>query len=670
LGNVLQQIRKLVVGRPVGDDLSDGQLLERYVLRQDEAAFAALVRRRGPMVLGLCRRLLPDPADADDAFQATFLVLIRRAGSLDRRGSLAGWLYGVASRVAQKAKVSAARRRAHETEAQTMPRAEPSDCCRHEVHLTLHEEVSLLPEKFRAPLVLCYLEGKTNEEAAQELCWPAGTVKGRLSQARELLRNRLARRGVALSAAMLATQLTESMALATVPAALADPIVKAAALGHGGGAAGLISAQAIAWAEGVARALASARLKLALVVLLAVGVAGSGAGVLTYRSLAQERSAQPPPAENGREVSLPPMADAGLAARVEDMVRQWQPTPDERRFDRIGWAPSIRAALDLAQQHGRPVFLYALGGRLELGRCGGGAAAMRAGPLSNPEVIDLLNRYYVPVYVSQQDYAAAGKAAPEEKAELQRIYAASLRGRMAAGSDYAYIVAPDGRPVDTLCGCVGGRGRRLRDFLEWTIRERELTAGATLINPVPQSAPPPAPAGALVLHLTARYLMERNGQYVPLPTRVGGEQSHGWNAYPAENWVVLDHNQCAGWLPSGIPRTGTSWEIDPAAAAPLLTYFYPQTEEDGTPRNRIDHLALKAQIVALHGGVARARINGTLRMKHPAVPNRDDDDFVDATVLGFMDVEMGKQRIKALQIITERATYRDKAFGVAVRSLP
>jgi RNA polymerase sigma factor (sigma-70 family) len=179
--------------------LDEGELLEEFITRRDESAFEALVLRHGPMVLGICRQLLRDPNDVDDAFQATFLILARKAASLRRRDLLGNWLYGVAYRVASQARSLAARRASrHCNLGQVDPREiEAASAVEPEADAIawLHEEVSRLPDKYRAPIVLCYLEGLTHEEASDRLRWPLGTLKGRLSQAKNLLRKRLGRRG-------------------------------------------------------------------------------------------------------------------------------------------------------------------------------------------------------------------------------------------------------------------------------------------------------------------------------------------------------------------------------------------------------------------------------------------------------------------------------------------
>jgi RNA polymerase sigma factor (sigma-70 family) len=189
-------------------DLTDGELLERFIAVRDDAAFEALVERHGPMVLRICLAALTDPHDAQDAFQATFLVLVRQAGSVRKRDSVASWLFGVAGRVAARARTDAARRRRHEWKAAQTAAAARSDDDeiddRPDPALLVHEEVARLPDKYREAVVLCYLEGHTYEAAARRLRRPVGTVKVRLSRARSLLRGRLSRRGLGLPAGLAA----------------------------------------------------------------------------------------------------------------------------------------------------------------------------------------------------------------------------------------------------------------------------------------------------------------------------------------------------------------------------------------------------------------------------------------------------------------------------------
>jgi RNA polymerase sigma factor (sigma-70 family) len=243
------------------------------------------------MVLGVCRRLLADSNDCDDAFQATFLVLIRKAHVVKKRELLAHWLYGVAYRTALKARSEAARRRAHER--QHVPRGETGT--EHEViwrdlRPILDEELNRLPNKYRVPIVLCYLEGKTFEEAARLLGWPSGTVSGRLARARELLRGRLARRGLALSTGILGTFLSQEGSAAIGPSLSATTLTAVTLLAPGKiVSAGLVSASVISLMEGVLQAMFMTKVKIAAIVLLGLGVLGAGGGVVAYQELVAPR---------------------------------------------------------------------------------------------------------------------------------------------------------------------------------------------------------------------------------------------------------------------------------------------------------------------------------------------------------------------------------------------
>ncbi len=224
-------IRKVAFADAVG--VSDAQLLHAYTATGDQEAFAALVKRHGPMVLGICSRLLRNASDAEDAFQATFLVLVRKARRIMRPKLLANWLYGVARRTAMRARAKAARRAHHETEAAMRdPESAGTDpavaSLWSDLRPILDEEIAHLPERFRVPVILCYLEGRTNEEAAKIIGCPKGTVLSRLHLARERLRKRLMRRGIAPPAALLTATLTSSALRAAVSPALVQTSVSAA----------------------------------------------------------------------------------------------------------------------------------------------------------------------------------------------------------------------------------------------------------------------------------------------------------------------------------------------------------------------------------------------------------------------------------------------------------
>lgn len=287
------------------DGLADGELLECYRARRDEAAFETLVRRHGPMVLGVCRRILRNEADAEDAFQAVFLVLVRKAGSIRRAGMVGNWLYGVAHQTALKAKAMHSRRRLKELEAGTQPRANVADEVWRQAQVLVDDALSHLPDNHRVPIVLCDLEGRTIKEAARQLGWPQGTVASRLTRGRALLARRLGRSGLQLSTAALAALLAPGALSAQVPPPLVASTLKAAGLFALGNtmAVGAVSATALALTQGVLHAMLLTKLKIAGVVLIASTLlalsigAGIGANPTTGVAVAQEQTAPAPPAQ-------------------------------------------------------------------------------------------------------------------------------------------------------------------------------------------------------------------------------------------------------------------------------------------------------------------------------------------------------------------------------------
>jgi RNA polymerase sigma factor (sigma-70 family) len=317
IGSLLGQLSRLV-GLAGVADASDAQLLEQFVQRHDQAAFAGLIERHGPMVWNVCRRLLAREADAEDAFQATFLVLLRKARSIRKSASLGSWLYGVAYRVACQARLACQRRRTFLQELQAMATSDPPPEEPHaDVRALLDEELNKLPGKYRSPLVLCYLQGKTNEQAARELGWPTGSMSRRLSKARELLRARLVRRGLTLSAGTWAVLLAEQARAAPLPAALVLRTSQAM-LGVGAGAG--FSAAVLSLAERMIRSMMLARLKLTasvLLVLIGLGVAGV---VVHQTMLAQQ------PADRDSPVQKNP-GDRATGAVVEAVDRQGDSLP-------------------------------------------------------------------------------------------------------------------------------------------------------------------------------------------------------------------------------------------------------------------------------------------------------------------------------------------------------
>ncbi len=261
--------------------LNEGQLLDRFLERRDESAFAVLVERHSSLVMGVCRRVLGDAHDAEDAFQATFLLLVRKAGSIRHQKLLGGWLHRVAYRVATRAGQSASRRRSVEkVDSETAANVAAPEGPSGDLTRVLHEELARLSDNDRAVVVMCDLEGLSHSEAAARLNWPVGTVKGRLFRARERLRGRLVRRGLTLSAGIVASTLA-SEAKAGVSRALVASTVQAAAQVAGGQAvSGAASASAVALAGGVARTMMVSKMKIIASLFLAGGILAAGAGAV------------------------------------------------------------------------------------------------------------------------------------------------------------------------------------------------------------------------------------------------------------------------------------------------------------------------------------------------------------------------------------------------------
>jgi RNA polymerase sigma factor (sigma-70 family) len=249
--------------------LKDDQLLNCFFQERQDAAFAVIVERYGSLVYGVCRRVLYDSNDAEDAFQATFLVLVRKGGTLRDPGRLGNWLYGVAYRTARKLRAKSALRTRSERQAGEMPsKSDVADMTYDELQAVLDEEISQLPEKYSLPLVLCYLEGKTNAQAAAQLGWPEGSMSRRLSRARELLRSRLAKRGLAMSVALIAAVFARQAS--AVPTELLSATTRAATLAVDGcDLADLVSPRAAKAVEEVVAGMSAAG-KFAVPTILAI----------------------------------------------------------------------------------------------------------------------------------------------------------------------------------------------------------------------------------------------------------------------------------------------------------------------------------------------------------------------------------------------------------------
>jgi RNA polymerase sigma factor (sigma-70 family) len=266
--------------------LADAELWKRYVQELDEIAFATLVHRHGPMILGVCRRILRNEQDAEDAFQATFLVLVRRASSIQSPGTLVNWLYGVAQRTALEARGACARRRI--VEASAVPRSEACEHPGEELWPVLEQELGSLREQYRAVVILCDLEGKTRKEVAHQLGWAEGTVASRLARARSQLAKRLNRRG--FSTALVAAALSGNATSATVPAELIASTVRAANYPDLGKelSNGLFSPSVISLSEGVLKSMLLIKIKIAVAAMVMFGITTLGMGALITKTQATE----------------------------------------------------------------------------------------------------------------------------------------------------------------------------------------------------------------------------------------------------------------------------------------------------------------------------------------------------------------------------------------------
>jgi hypothetical protein len=276
---------------------------------------------------------------------------------------------------------------------------------------------------------------------------------------------------------------------------------------------------------------------------------------------------------------------------------------------------------------------------------------MRAGPLSSPKVIELLNSAFVPVFAVNEDYRDEGTAPDEDKAEYRRIYHEALDAKLSAGTVHAYIVDASGHPIDSLHVADAAQPDRLVALLERVIRDRKIVKGPTLVPPRPLSAVPACAPDSLILHLTAR--------------------GHGnsWDGFPSEDWIVLTPKQSAGLLPADMPEVGHGWDVRQDVATEILTHFYPQTENNNVSTHRFERCKLRGTIELVKDGIAHAWIEGEVRMSHSFYPGRADGNVVQADIVGYIDFEPRAGRVRRIRLATEGATYGTGKLDVAVRSV-
>jgi RNA polymerase sigma factor (sigma-70 family) len=329
---ILQHLWR-AVQHPVGADVTDGRLLENFITDRDMTALDLLVRRHAAMVWGVCRRVLADPHDAEDAFQATFLVLVRKAASVFPREMVGNWLYGVAHTTALRARATTARRRVRERQVIDMPEPEARQ---HdlwdELQPLLDGELARLPDKYRLAIVLCDLEGRTRKEVARQLKIPEGTLSSRLTTGRRMLAKRLTRLGLTVSGGLLATVLSQMAGRAAAPSSMVSMTIKAATLVAAGQATapGAISVKAVALSEGVLKSMFLMKLKTMTAVVLVISLIGVGGTLLTRQTMARE---QPRTGWENRNADLPDEGEKP-GVKVDDRPRADTPKKDTSKGDR------------------------------------------------------------------------------------------------------------------------------------------------------------------------------------------------------------------------------------------------------------------------------------------------------------------------------------------------
>jgi len=290
---------------------------------------------------------------------------------------------------------------------------------------------------------------------------------------------------------------------------------------------------------------------------------------------------------------------------------------------------------------------------------------LRASSLSNDKVIALINRHFVPVYLSNEDLRD-GTLPPEERKEVQRINHETLKAKRSAGTVHVFIITPDGSAFDSMHVAEATKVDKLTAMLESSVDRLKVPAGEPIGKVGTQSVAPKAAPGELVLHLVARNAVKQGQELVAAKHKLGETRSAGWGAYPAENWIVLSSKETAKLLPAGGDET---WEIDRPVAERFLTYFYPSTENNDVRKNRIEELQLKATRISTAGGITRARLDGKLVMRH-AFYHKEDGNTVTATLTGYLDFDAANKQVRALRVVTDQASYANRPFGVVLRSLP
>ena len=276
---------------------------------------------------------------------------------------------------------------------------------------------------------------------------------------------------------------------------------------------------------------------------------------------------------------------------------------------------------------------------------------MRAGPLSNRHIIQVLNQSFVPVYVVNDEYFGNGSAPASERSELQRIQQEGYAKKLSVGTVHAYVLTPDGHTYDSLHVAAAADPWKTVAMLQRAVAQFKPSPGAPIVPTRPQSTPPAAPPDAVTLHLVSR-----------------ADDRGSWGEFPAENWIVLKREDWTKIVPPGSVQPGQTWDLDRDVSARILTYFYPQTENNDARLDRIDAQSLTAKALAIKDGVVTARIDGFVRMHHAFLPGGKDGQPVAAQVVGVMTC--ARDQPPSLELVTTQAQHGQRSFKVAVRTLP
>lgn len=305
---------------------------------------------------------------------------------------------------------------------------------------------------------------------------------------------------------------------------------------------------------------------------------------------------------------------------------------------------------------------------------------MRASSLSSSKVINLINDYFVPVHLRNQDFADDGSASPGEKSEKTRIYHEALKAGMPAGTVCVYLLSSDAHPIAVapLNQRVATDPDQLADLMRKVVEQLNIAKGPVVQRPPPST--PTTEPGSLLLQLTARYLERRGNDFVRPDKHaiLGTKQGGNWGDLPSQDWIEIDRSDWIQWLPTAdllkTVRPGTTWEIDGAAVLKVFQHFFPPTENTNFAKNRLDEFSLQVRAESVTEDRVQASLAGKIRMKHPFY-HVDDNNFVDATFVGTMEFDRTGPIIRTFRLVTDHATYGSPGnspqfFGVAVRSMP